>query len=66
MQQFKRILVLFTGMSLLLAGILGIAIVFDFAPLSDARELFIRLVVVFAIVTAVSGGLLLLSNLNKD
>jgi hypothetical protein len=66
MQSVKRILVLFTGLSLIVAGLLGVVVVFDFMSLTDMRELLVRLVSVLGIVSGVSLGLLLLGHINHQ
>jgi hypothetical protein len=66
MQSTKRILILFTGMSLVVAGFLGIIVVLDVISLADLRELIIRLVMVFGILATVSVGLLLLGHINRQ
>lgn len=66
MKQVKTILVFFSGMSLMVAGLLGVALVFDFATEQEAGALFVRLVLALAIAAVVAAGLTLLSQLNRD
>jgi hypothetical protein len=66
MQSVKRILVLFTGLSLIVMGILGVVVVFDFISLAEMRELLVRLVMVLGIISGVSLGLLLLGYINRS
>jgi hypothetical protein len=65
MQSLKRIVVLFTGISLVVAGGLGVVVVFDFISLAEMRDVLVRLVMVLGIVSGVSLGLLLLGHLNR-
>jgi len=65
MQSVKRILVLFTGISLIVAGVLGVVVVFDLITLAEMRDVLVRLVMVLGIVSGVSLGLLLLGHINR-
>ncbi len=66
MKSFERLLVVFTGISFLIAGLLGVALVLDFVSLDKMREILVRVVLIMGIIIAVAGGLLLLGRFNRD
>ncbi len=66
MKQFQTLLVAYTGVSLIIAGLLAIALVLDFVSLEKMRELLVRVVLIMGIVIAVSGGMLLLGYLHRE
>lgn len=66
MKQFQTLLIAYTGVSLIIAGLLAIALVLDFVSLEKMRELLVRVILIMGIVIAVSGGLLLLGQLNRE